>query len=60
MTSMAIIAGAFPLVISSGTGIGDAAGHGVAVFAGMTGITVFGLFLKRVFYVKRMKRSVAQ
>ncbi len=51
MTSIAFIAGVFPLVISSGAGSEMRQAMGVAVFAGMIGVTVFGLFLTPVFYV---------
>jgi Cu/Ag efflux pump CusA len=40
-----------PLVISSGAGAEIRRAIGVAVFAGMLGVTVFGLFLTPVFYV---------
>ncbi|HEY5779831.1 MAG TPA: multidrug efflux RND transporter permease subunit [Terrimicrobiaceae bacterium] len=55
MTSIAFIAGVFPLVISSGAGSEMRQAMGVAVFAGMIGVTVFGLFLTPVFYVAVMK-----
>jgi multidrug efflux pump len=51
MTSMAFIAGSVPLLISSGAGSEVRAATGVTVFAGMLGVTVFGLFLTPVFYV---------
>jgi len=44
MTSMAFIHGVVPLVFSS-CRAPDAACDGVAVFAGMIGVTAFGLFL---------------
>ena len=56
MTSIAFIAGVYPLVISSGAGAEMRQAMGVAVFAGMIGVTVFGLFLTPVFYVEIMKR----
>jgi hydrophobe/amphiphile efflux-1 (HAE1) family protein len=55
MTSIAFIAGVFPLVISSGAGSEMRQAMGVAVFAGMMGVTLFGLFLTPVFYVTVMK-----
>ena len=55
MTSIAFIAGVFPLVISSGAGSEMRQAMGVAVFAGMIGVTLFGLFLTPVFYVTVMK-----
>jgi len=54
MTSIAFIAGVFPLVISKGAGAEMRQAMGVAVFAGMIGVTVFGLFLTPVFYVVLM------
>ncbi len=51
MTSLAFIMGVVPLVISSGAGAEIRRALGVAVFAGMLGVTVFGLFLTPVFYV---------
>jgi multidrug efflux pump len=51
MTSLAFIMGVFPLVISSGAGAEIRQAMGVAVFAGMLGVTFFGLLLTPVFYV---------
>ncbi|WP_077035327.1 efflux RND transporter permease subunit [Pelomonas sp. KK5] len=51
MTSMAFIMGVVPLVLSTGAGSEMRAAMGVAVFAGMIGVTAFGLFLTPVFYV---------
>jgi multidrug efflux pump len=51
MTSIAFIAGVFPLVVSTGAGSEMRRAMGVAVFAGMIGVTFFGLFLTPVFYV---------
>ena len=51
MTSIAFIAGVFPLVVSTGAGAEMRHAMGVAVFAGMIGVTFFGLFLTPVFYV---------
>jgi multidrug efflux pump len=50
MTSIAFIMGVVPLVFSSGAGFEIRRAMGVAVFAGMLGVTVFGLFLTPVFY----------
>jgi multidrug efflux pump len=55
MTSIAFIAGVFPLVKSTGAGAEMRQAMGVAVFAGMIGVTLFGLFLTPVFYVTLMK-----
>ena len=51
MTSLAFIMGVVPLVLSSGAGAEMRHAMGVAVFSGMLGVTVFGLFLTPVFYV---------
>jgi multidrug efflux pump len=51
MTSFAFIMGVVPLVFSSGAGAETRHAMGVAVFAGMLGVTFFGLFLTPVFYV---------
>ena len=50
MTSIAFIMGVVPLVFSSGAGAEIRSAMGVAVFSGMVGVTVFGLFLTPVFY----------
>ena len=51
MTSLAFIAGVVPLVLASGAGAEMRQAMGVAVFAGMIGVTIFGLILTPVFYV---------
>jgi multidrug efflux pump len=51
MTSVAFIMGVVPLVLSSGAGAEIRQAMGIAVFAGMLGVTMFGLFLTPVFYV---------
>jgi multidrug efflux pump len=51
MTSFAFIMGVVPLVTSTGAGAEMRHAMGVAVFAGMIGVTVFGIFLTPVFYV---------
>jgi len=51
MTSLAFIMGVVPLVLSSGAGAEMRHAMGVAVFSGMLGVTLFGLFLTPVFYV---------
>lgn len=51
MTSIAFIMGVVPLVMSSGAGAEMRHAMGVAVFAGMLGVTLFGLLLTPVFYV---------
>ncbi|UTM02894.1 efflux RND transporter permease subunit [Alcaligenes sp. NLF5-7] len=51
MTSLAFIAGVVPLMLASGAGAEMRHAMGVAVFAGMLGVTLFGLLLTPVFYV---------
>jgi len=51
MTSLAFVMGVLPLVLSSGAGSEMRQAMGIAVFAGMIGVTAFGLFLTPVFYV---------
>jgi multidrug efflux pump len=51
MTSIAFIAGTVPLVFSTGAGAEMRHAMGIAVFAGMIGVTSFGLFLTPIFYV---------
>jgi multidrug efflux pump len=58
MTSIAFIMGVLPLVFSHGAGSEMRHAMGVAVFAGMLGVTFFGLFLTPVFYV--LLRTLAQ
>jgi multidrug efflux pump len=50
MTSFAFILGVLPLVLSSGAGAEMRRTLGTAVFAGMLGVTLFGIFLTPVFY----------
>ena len=50
MTSFAFILGVIPLVIASGAGAEMRQSLGTAVFAGMLGVTVFGLVFTPVFY----------
>jgi multidrug efflux pump len=59
MTSVAFIMGVVPLVIASGSGSEVRHAMGVAVFAGMLGVTSFGLFLTPVFFVS-VSRAVAR
>ena len=51
MTSLAFIAGVVPLALATGAGAEMRQAMGIAVFAGMLGVTLFGLFLTPVFYV---------
>jgi multidrug efflux pump len=50
MTSFAFILGVVPLVVSSGAGAEMRRTLGTAVFSGMLGVTLFGIFLTPVFY----------
>ncbi len=50
MTSFAFILGVVPLVISTGAGAEMRRTLGTAVFSGMLGVTLFGIFLTPVFY----------
>jgi len=51
MTSLAFILGVVPLVIASGAGAEMRQSLGTAVFAGMLGVTFFGLIFTPMFYV---------
>jgi len=57
MTSLAFIMGVVPLVISTGAGAEMRSAMGIAVFAGMIGVTAFGIFMTPVFYVLIRKLS---
>jgi multidrug efflux pump len=50
MTSFAFILGVLPLVLSEGAGAEMRRTLGTAVFSGMLGVTLFGIFLTPVFY----------
>lgn len=50
MTSFAFILGVVPLALAKGAGAEMRVALGVAVFSGMLGVTVFGLFFTPVFY----------
>jgi len=50
MTSFAFILGVFPLVVATGAGAEMRHSLGTAVFAGMFGVTLFGIFLTPVFF----------
>lgn len=57
MTSIAFIMGVVPMVFSTGAGAEMRQAMGVAVFAGMIGVTVFGLILTPLFYYALAKRD---
>ncbi|HEY7424191.1 MAG TPA: efflux RND transporter permease subunit [Gemmataceae bacterium] len=50
MTSFAFILGVVPLILSHGAGAEMRRVLGVAVFSGMLGVTLFGIFLTPVFF----------
>jgi multidrug efflux pump len=50
MTSFAFILGVVPLVLAKGAGAEMRHTLGVAVFSGMLGVTIFGIFFTPVFY----------
>jgi len=50
MTSFAFILGVVPLLVSSGAGFEMRRSLGTAVFSGMLGVTLFGIFLTPVFF----------
>ena len=66
MTSIAFIMGVVPLAIATGAGAEMRQAMGIAVLAGMLGVTLFGLLLTPVFYVvirrvslRRSRRAAA-
>jgi multidrug efflux pump len=50
MTSIAFCAGVVPLILGGGAGSEMRRAMGIAVFSGMLGVTLFGIFLTPVFY----------
>src|SRR5205807_2034131 len=60
MTSFAFILGVFPLVVAHGAGAEMRRTLGTAVFAGMIGVTLFGIFLTPVFFavIRRLTEPV--
>jgi multidrug efflux pump len=60
MTSFAFILGVVPLMYSSGAGAEMRRSLGVAVFSGMLGVTLFGVFLTPVFFYVIMGFSEAK
>jgi multidrug efflux pump len=50
MTSLAFILGVLPLVLATGAGSEMRRSLGTAVFSGMLGVTLFGVFLTPVFF----------
>ena len=62
MTSFAFILGVVPLVIATGAGAEMRRALGLAVFSGMLGVTLFGIFLTPVFFyvIRRFSRVPAR
>jgi multidrug efflux pump len=61
MTSFAFVLGVLPLVLAQGAGAEMRRSLGSAVFAGMIGVTMFGIFLTPVFFfvIRRLTGPVA-
>jgi multidrug efflux pump subunit AcrB len=57
MTSLAFILGVLPLVTASGAGAVSRQSVGTAVFAGMIGVTILGVFFTPVLYVLMQGRK---
>ena len=55
MTSFAFTLGVWPLVVAAGAGSEMRQALGTAVFSGMIGVTLFGIFLTPVFFSVLMK-----
>ena len=55
MTSVAFIGGVYPLVVASGAGAEMRQSLGTAVFSGMIGVALFGIFLTPVFFFVLMQ-----
>ena len=60
MTSVAFILGVSPLLIARGAGAEMRRTLGTAVFSGMLGVTLFGIFLTPVFFVLIDRASQSQ
>ena len=58
MTSFAFITGVLPLVVATGAGAVSRQALGTAVFAGMLGATILGIFFTPVLYVFMQKIRV--
>ena len=60
MTSFAFILGVVPLMFANGAGAEMRRTLGTAVFSGMLGVTLFGIFLTPVFFsIDRLARRHA-
>ncbi len=60
MTSFAFILGVYPLVVASGAGAVSRRSVGTAVFSGMLGVTLLGVFFIPVLYVLMQGRKRSQ
>jgi HAE1 family hydrophobic/amphiphilic exporter-1 len=62
MTSFAFILGVAPLVVATGAGSEMRQSLGTTVFAGMLGVTAFGLLFTPAFYtvVRKLRRKQKQ
>jgi multidrug efflux pump len=60
MTSIAFCAGVIPLILGSGAGSEMRRAMGIAVFSGMVGVTLFGIFMTPVFYALLRKSTEAK
>ena len=58
MTSLAFILGVVPLVVAEGAGAEMRRTLGLAVFSGMLGVTLFGIFLTPVFFFTLIRGAV--
>ncbi len=61
MTSFAFILGVVPLAVAAGAGAEMRRSLGIAVFSGMVGVTLFGIFLTPVFFsvIQGLERNAA-
>lgn len=57
MTSLAFILGVVPMVVAKGAGAEMRWSLGTAVFSGMIGVTLFGIFLTPVFFFVIVRAS---
>jgi len=60
MTSLAFILGVAPLVVATGAGAEMRRSLGTAVFAGMLGVTGFGLIFTPAFYTLIQRIGIAR
>ncbi|MFN3188997.1 MAG: efflux RND transporter permease subunit [Aureliella sp.] len=60
MTSLAFILGVVPLALATGAGAEMRRPLGIAVFAGMLGVTFFGIFLTPVFFYVLAKKTATK